>query len=71
MSRTSQSSRSGGRTQAADGAVRFELANWLLLAAGGAAVVGGFALLANGSLVAAPLLLMLGYLVLIPWGIIK
>jgi hypothetical protein len=26
---------------------------------------------ANGSTVAAPLLLMLGFLVLIPWGIIK
>jgi hypothetical protein len=51
--------------------VRFSLANAILLGAGLAAVVGGFLLLANGSTAAAPLVLMLGFLVLIPWGIIK
>ena len=53
-----------------EGAVRFALRNWILLAAGLVAVVAGFVTLAGGSTVAAPLLLMLGYLVLIPLGII-
>jgi hypothetical protein len=76
MSRTPQSTRGGAaRSRASagapEGAVRFSLANWILLGAGLAAVVGGFMLLARGSVVAAPLILMLGFLVLIPWGIIK
>jgi hypothetical protein len=53
-----------------EGAVRFSLRNWILLAAGLVAVVLGFVTLSAGSTVAAPLLLMLGYLVLIPLGII-
>jgi hypothetical protein len=53
-----------------EGAVRFSLRNWILLAAGLLAVVLGFVTLSGGSTVAAPLLLMLGYLVLIPLGII-
>lgn len=53
------------------GALRFSLQNWILLAAGMAAVVAGFVLLSGGSTVAAPLLLVLGYVVLIPLGIIR
>ena len=53
-----------------EGAVRFSLRNWIRLAAGLVAVVLGFVTLSGGSTVAAPLLLMLGYLVLIPLGII-
>jgi hypothetical protein len=34
-------------------------------------MAGGFVLLASGSTVAAPLLLALGYVVLIPLGIIR
>jgi hypothetical protein len=68
---TSRTRTSGAATPAAEGAVRFSLGNWILLLAGLVAVLGGFALLSSGSIVAAPLLLMLGYLVLIPWGIIK
>jgi hypothetical protein len=49
----------------------FGLENWLLLAAGALAIVIGYVLLAGGSTVAAPLLLVLGYLVLIPLGIIR
>jgi hypothetical protein len=70
MPRRASTPRSGAPA-APQGALRFELANWILLAAGVLAIVGGFVLLANGSIVAAPLILMLGYLVLIPWGIIK
>lgn len=41
------------------------------MGAGIAAIAVGFFLLANGSTVSAPLLLALGYAVLIPLGIIK
>jgi len=54
-----------------EGALRFSVQNWILLALGLAAVVAGYALLSGGSTVAAPLLLMLGYVVLIPLGIIR
>jgi uncharacterized membrane protein HdeD (DUF308 family) len=54
-----------------EAALRFSLGNWILLAAGLAALVLGFVLLAQGSTAAAPLILMLGFLVLIPWGIIR
>lgn len=52
------------------GAVRFGILNWVLLAAGAVLIIGGYALLGSGSTVAAPLLLVLGYAVLIPLGII-
>ena len=53
-----------------EGALRFSLLNWALLAAGVVAVVLGFLALAQGSTVAAPLLLVLGYVILVPLGII-
>ena len=51
--------------------LRFSAINGILLAAGFAAITIGYALLAKGSNVAAPLLIVLGYAVLIPLGIIK
>ena len=68
MARTS----SAGSTppERVEGALRFSRLNWLLLLLGMACVVAGYALLAGGSTVAAPLLLVLGYIVLIPLGII-
>ena len=54
-----------------EGALRFSLQNVILLASGVASVVAGYTLLAGGSTVAAPLLLVLGYVVLIPLGIIR
>lgn len=51
--------------------LRFSPINAILLAAGVGAVVAGYALLARGSVTAAPLLLVLGYAVLIPLGIIR
>lgn len=54
-----------------EGALRFSIQNWVLLAAGAICIVAGYALLAAGSNVAAPLLLVLGYVVLIPLGIIR
>jgi hypothetical protein len=68
--RTTSRTRGAAAAAAPEGAVRFSLANWILLAAGLAVIVLGFVLLAGGSTVAAPLLLMLGYLILIPLGII-
>jgi hypothetical protein len=50
--------------------LKFSLVNAVLLAAGLAAITAGYVLLARGSVVAAPLLLVLGYAVLLPLAII-
>jgi hypothetical protein len=52
------------------GTLRFSTVNLALLAAGLVAIAGGFVLLGSGSIVAAPLLLVLGFVVLVPLGII-
>jgi len=57
-------------TAAAPNSLRFSPINGVLLAAGLASIVAGYVLLSNGSTVGAPLLLVLGYAVLIPLGII-
>lgn len=44
--------------------------NWALLLAGVVAVLFGYVLLNRGSVTAAPLLLVFGYLVLIPAGLL-
>lgn len=56
----------------ADGesSLRFSMVNLALLGLGLAAILGGFALLGGGDTVAAPLLLVLGFAVLVPLGII-
>lgn len=51
--------------------LRWTPVNYGLMGAGLASVVAGFFLLAGASTVAAPLLLALGYVVLIPLGIIR
>ena len=53
-----------------ESSLRFSVPNLALNAAGLAAIVLGYVLLAGGSTVGAPLLLVLGYAVLIPLGII-
>jgi hypothetical protein len=50
--------------------LRFSAINAILLAAGVGAIAMGYVLLSAGSTVGAPLLLVLGYAVLIPLGII-
>jgi hypothetical protein len=50
--------------------LRFSVVNGVLGVAGLAAIVAGYALLAQGSITAAPLLLVLGYVVLLPLAII-
>ena len=54
----------------ATSSLRFSPINGVLLAAGLAVIAAGYVLLARGSITAAPLLLVLGYGVLIPLGII-
>jgi hypothetical protein len=54
----------------AESSLRFSPRNLAFLAAGLASIIAGFVLLAGGSTVGAPLLLVLGYAVLIPLGII-
>lgn len=51
--------------------LRFSTENWVLLLAGLIAIIAGYITLGAGSTVAAPLLLVLGYVVLIPLGIIR
>lgn len=50
--------------------LRFSTVNLAVLAAGLLSIIVGFVLLGSGSTVAAPLLLMLGFAVLVPLGII-
>lgn len=59
------------RAETVTGTLRFSLQNWIILAAGLLAILIGYVLLDRGSTVAAPLLLVLGYVVLIPVGIIR
>lgn len=54
----------------AESSIRFSARNLAFLAAGLLSIVAGYMLLAGGSIVGAPLLLVLGYAVLIPLGII-
>lgn len=51
--------------------LRWSPVNYGLMGAGLLSLVAGFVLLANASTVAAPLLLALGYVVLIPLGIVR
>ncbi len=50
--------------------LRFSRINWILLVTGLASITLGYILVANASTVLAPLLLVLGYVVLIPLAII-
>jgi hypothetical protein len=71
MPRTPPAARRAARpTPEDEGTLRFSLLNLGLLAAGLVAIAGGFVLLGGGSIVAAPLLLVLGFAVLVPLGII-
>jgi uncharacterized membrane protein HdeD (DUF308 family) len=57
------------RTGRAAEQATFGKRNWMVLGAGLAAIVLGFIALASGSITLAPILLVLGYCVLIPVGI--
>lgn len=57
-------------TTRSGGSLRFSRINAILGVAGLVSLTAGYALLANGSITAAPLLLVLGYVVLLPMAII-
>ena len=59
------------RSVDAPAALKFTRVNAALGLAGLGALVGGYALLAQGSITAAPLLLVLGYVILLPMAIIR
>lgn len=54
----------------APASLQFSAINYTMLAIGLITIVAGYVLLSHGSTVAAPLLLVLGYAVIIPVGII-
>jgi len=57
-------------TPVSHASLKFSPINGVLLVAGLAMIVGGYTMLGNGSIVGAPLLLVLGYAVFIPLAII-
>ena len=62
--------RERGRRRDQRGALRFSGKNGILGLAGLLVIVLGYVLLAQGSITAAPLLLVLGYLVLLPLALV-
>lgn len=58
------------RRQTSAGGFRFGPANYAAFACGAAAIVAGYVLLDRGSVTAAPLLLVLGYAILLPGGLL-
>jgi hypothetical protein len=56
--------------QVSHASLKFSAINAILLVLGMVCIVAGYALLARGSTVAAPLLLVLGYAVMVPLAII-
>ena len=56
--------------RAATASLQFSMRNWLLAASALAVIILGSVLLGQGSITAAPFLLILGYVVLIPLAIL-
>lgn len=50
--------------------IDFRRKNWILFGGGLLSIVLGFILLSTGDITLAPILLLLGYLVLIPWALV-
>ncbi len=48
----------------------FGTRNYILFAAAAVVILAGYVALSRGSTTLAPILLLIGYLVLIPWGIL-
>lgn len=70
MSRRPSAGNSAKNSVAAEAGTTFGLWNIVTLAAAAVAIVVGYLLLDRGSITAAPLLLVLGYVVLIPAGLL-
>jgi hypothetical protein len=65
--------RSTGRPAKADASaqtIELHRKNWILLGAGIVCIVLGFIALSMRDITLAPILLLAGYLVLIPWGLV-
>ncbi|HEX6042297.1 hypothetical protein [Longimicrobium sp.] len=67
---TARATASASTAADTEGTLRLSVLNLALLGAGLAAIVGGFMLLGGGSITASTLLLVLGFAVLVPLGII-
>lgn len=65
-----RSRRNVAATAESHASLKFSAINGVLLVLGLAAITAGYVLLARGSTVGAPLLLVLGYAVLVPLAII-
>ena len=50
--------------------IPFTRKNYVIFGIAAAVIVAGYVALSRGSITLAPILLLLGYLVLIPWGIL-
>lgn len=50
--------------------IPFSRKNYIIFGVAAAVIVAGYIALSRGSITLAPILLLLGYLVLIPWGIL-
>ena len=50
--------------------IDFRRKNWILFGSGLLSIVLGFTLLSTGDITLAPILLLLGYLVLVPWALV-
>lgn len=68
--RAARRRRGGPASETRRSAFGLGLPNLLLLTAAAASIVAGYVLLDRGSVTAAPLLLVLGYVVLIPAGLL-
>ena len=70
MSRRASAGKGAEHSAARDDRTAFGTWNFVTLGAAAAAIAAGYLLLARGSITAAPLLLVLGYVVLIPAGLL-
>ena len=71
MARNARTARQRLDPAAAPNSLRFSAINGILLGAGLGAVTAGYVMLSRGSTVGAPLLLVLGYAVLLPLAVIR
>ncbi len=53
-----------------DAELPFDRKNYIIFGLAALVIVAGYIALSRGSITLAPILLLLGYLVLIPWGIL-
>jgi hypothetical protein len=61
----------GARSVEAPGVeIAFGKTNYIIFAVAAAVILAGYVALSRGSITLAPILLLTGYLVLIPWGIL-